>query len=282
MIHVALVSSQTFFRHIMDHQLSLFSQKNNIEVVTYAYEGFESLRQARTPLPIVLVDLGDSEYLTLFAQIKNYLEGVVCVGVGYALDVNAQIEAFEAGMDDFIATPFSAPLLGARMLSLHALAKERAPKKQARPKSALPETLPFEMEEIQELEELLSELHRHVLIMGSVTLLSDDVAVFVQLLGKVASRFMTLVATFPLAYAIQELCEVILANKASFIEHAHALSLIAMAFVNDLKTWNREVLQLERAKPDFLNASIMANTKTFESFLSPQYEVTCEDDIFNF
>jgi CheY-like chemotaxis protein len=236
------------------------------------------------PISILFFDLNDEDCESLLKEVKQNFKDVLCIGIGREQTAPQQSQLFALGMDDYITTPISPELLDIRMKRVLDLIEVRPDVTPEEDPIEEAEDIPFEQEELDEIEDTLKDLQLQILLMGKTDLTSDDVYNITRLLGKVQSIFMYMVSTFPLATSLHELCEEIEANVEGFISHSQELNIIALSFVNDLVQWKNAIFYDRSQKADFLNDSIMANVKTFISFLETPNEVEEDelDTIFNF
>lgn len=286
MTYVTLASTRDAFIFHMDYQLSLFSQQNSIEVATFSHTSYIKVLDLidMNPIEVLFFDLDDENHESLLISVKQKFKDILCIGMGKSKTADEQSRLFGLGMDDYITLPASLELFNIRMKRILRLTQKNSKNNKRDHKKMEPEELPFDSEEIEEIEDTLKELQLQILLMGKTDLCSDDVYNITRLLGRVQSTFMYMVATYPLATSMHELCEEIETNVDSFILHSQELNLIALSFVKDLIQWKNSIFYGRGQKVDFLNDSIMANVKTFISFLDTSDKSQEEDldTIFNF
>ena len=268
----------------MDYQLSLFSQMSNQELVTFSYTSYEQALYVikKQAIGMMFLDLADNSHKNMLIRVKKEYQGLVCVGIGQDLNIYQQKELFSLGLDDYVSQPISEELFNIRMKQFLYVVETKLPTATRKIKEF--DELPFDAEDIEDLEELLKSLHLQILLMGKSEVSLDDVHRLTMRLGKIQSYFMYMVATFPLSTSLSQLCEVIEGQSDYFIAHSDALSTIALAFVNDLTAWKNALFYEKNQKPDFLNESIIANVKTFISLfhLNVEHESLELDSIFEF
>jgi hypothetical protein len=140
-------------------------------------------------------------------------------------------------------------------------------------------------EDLEETEELLGDLGSIMLILGSSNIEPTEVAEIGHNLDKLGRKLTTYSESFVIGQSLIDLSVGISTHVDRFQEIAADLSTLSTAFISDLKSWFKMTFYEGAPSSDFMNDTIVANTKTICAILSEEDSSASTedmDDIFDF
>lgn len=141
----------------------------------------------------------------------------------------------------------------------------------------------MDVEDLEELESVFSEINSLMLLVGSSSLEEKEVYEIAAYLEKFARILNQYPETYNLHVAVMSLAADIQANADKFIEKSKEISLLCAGFNNDLGTWIQKIFYDGAPSVDFLDSSVISNAQMISSFINPQEADSAGvDDIFDF
>ena len=143
----------------------------------------------------------------------------------------------------------------------------------------------MDSEDLLDMEEHLGDLSSLMLMLGSSRIEGNDIQQIAALLDTLGKRLTIYTESYPIGNSLSNLSTEIFSNIERFKEIEKDLSTMSGAFVSDLQTWAKMTFQKGAPSADFMNDTIVANTKTIISMLKMDdtpVEENDMDDIFDF
>jgi len=140
-------------------------------------------------------------------------------------------------------------------------------------------------EDLSETEEQLAELSSLMLISGGSGIDRTEVIQISQSLERIGKNMSPYTESYAIGQALISLGQGVSTHADRFQEIAGDLSSLSGAFVSDLQTWLKMTFYDGAPSVDFMDDTIVANTKIICSMLTPDDENTATeniDDIFDF
>lgn len=140
-------------------------------------------------------------------------------------------------------------------------------------------------DDLAETEDLLGDLSSLMLMLGNADLEAgeiDQITSYLQGLGKYLSVY---TESYVIGRALTDLSNEIATHSSRFHDIANSLSTLSSAFVSDLQNWLQMTFYKGAPSIDFMDATIVANSKMISSMLSDDnasVNDTDMDDIFDF
>ena len=136
-----------------------------------------------------------------------------------------------------------------------------------------------------DLGEYASKLSSLMLIVGSGDISAQEVEEMYTYLDRLGHILSTYAEIYPISLALSSLASVMQKHQDALIENSQALGPMCKAFSNDMLSWIQMSFYTGAPSVDFMNDTIVVNTKTIESMLTMDHsEHGSEDldDIFDF
>ncbi len=143
----------------------------------------------------------------------------------------------------------------------------------------------LDSEDLLDMNELLGDLSSLMLMLGASPIEVEDIQQIGALLDALGRKLTIYTESFPIGKSLSDLSIEIFTNIDRFKEIENELSVMSGPFISDLKTWSRMTFEEGAPSADFMNDTIVANTKTFISMLNADESSADEsdmDDIFDF
>jgi len=136
-----------------------------------------------------------------------------------------------------------------------------------------------------DLEEYSSKLNSLMLIVGSGDVSQDEVEEIYTYLDRIGQILSTYSEIYPISLALSSLASTMREHQESFITNSEAIGPMCKAFSNDMSSWIQMSFYTGAPSVDFMNDTIVVNTKTIENMLNMDSHEASEedfDDIFDF
>ncbi|MDX9967302.1 MAG: response regulator [Sulfuricurvum sp.] len=141
-------------------------------------------------------------------------------------------------------------------------------------------------EDLENINEYLSRLNTHLLMVGSGYITDDEVAEISYYLDRIAKTASMYPESYPISRALNSLATSIHDSVEAFIEKSASLGMFCKTFGMDLMNWVQTVFYDGAPSVDYMNDTIISNAAMLESMLGIQLAIENQDgdidDIFAF
>lgn len=137
----------------------------------------------------------------------------------------------------------------------------------------------MEEEDLEEVELYLGKLSSLLLIVGNSDIETHEVEEIYTYLERIGRLLGTYNEAYRISQALKDLSETIAGAAEIFRSNSSALGPLAVAFSNDLMTWNRMVFHEGAPSIDFLDDTIIANAQMIGAMLGHHDDAAAADDL---